>query len=212
MKLLAMGVGGLLAAMAASASADVLYSNGPIKGTNAVGIGPYSGQDYLASNSFSLSANSTVTSVDLGLWAIAVGESPKTLDWVISTTDADWTGQHAIASGTASTLASTLSSTFWGTNGSSGDPVYASSFSTGNVSLNAGTYYLMLHNGVSNSGNLLYWDQIFGPSQDTELGGSTVYHYGSESFTINGTVPEPASLSLLGVGALLLIRRHRSQD
>ncbi len=80
--------------------------------------------------------------------------------------------------------------------------------------LNAGTYWLNLQNGVTNSGDPVYWDENSGPSMASE---NTIGSIPSESFTVLGTsstttsttstttsVPEPSSILLLGSGILSL--------
>jgi hypothetical protein len=57
-------------------------------------------------------------------------------------------------------------------------------FSTGNISLAAGTYYLVLQNAVLTNGGFYFWDENDGPSSATNNIAGAI---GSESFQILGT-------------------------
>jgi hypothetical protein len=78
--------------------------------------------------------------------------------------------------------------------------------------LNAGTYWVNLQNAMEPSGDPAYWDENSGPSSASE---SSVGSIPSEAFTVLGTsssttsttstttsVPEPSSMMLLGTGIL----------
>jgi len=71
------------------------------------------------------------------------------------------------------------------------------------VSMNAGSYWMTLENGVDTLGDPVYWDENSGPSSASETSLGTIP---SESFTIlgransGGTTPEPGSLLLFGTG------------
>ena len=78
-------------------------------------------------------------------------------------------------------------------------------------SLNAGTYWLNLHDATTTVGEPVYWDDNNGPSRASI---NTIGTLPSESFTVLGTgsttssTPEPTSILLfgsgvIGVGALL---------
>ena len=85
-------------------------------------------------------------------------------------------------------------------------------------SLNVGTYWVTLQNGVVNTGDPVYWDENSGPSSASETSLGTIP---SESFTVlgstgststTGTTPEPSTLMMVGSGALgfLGILRRKS--
>ena len=75
-------------------------------------------------------------------------------------------------------------------------------------SLNVGTYWMSLQDGVVNTGDPVYWDENRGPSMASETSLGTIP---SESFTLlgstgtttsTGTTPEPGGLMLFGSGML----------
>lgn len=171
-------------------SDSTLYDNGPDDGQQAYTIS----QQYNVTNSFTLSANSTLTSATFSNWFLA-GDTGSQVDWLVTTAPF---GGTTLGSGTAS-----LSGTFVGTN-DFGFDVYNETFSLGGLALNMGTYYLQLQNEVVTGGDPGYWGESNGPSTAFDIEGQIP----SESFLITGNptggggVPEPSSIVLLGSGIL----------
>jgi len=193
-----------------SAAAAVLYDNGALNGNiSAFTIGGAGGEDYGVSDSFTLGAASTISSVDFGVWTYP-GDTVSTVDWGITTVygSGSFDPSNFIAGGTATVLSgpTSLNSLGW--------PIGVDSFSTGAVSLGAGTYYLVLQNAVAVNagapdGNPVYWDETDGLSSAYSSILNSLYNAatgasGSESFQIFGTsgveVPEPASWVLMLIG------------
>ena len=216
----------LLAVAVIPASADLdLYSNGPINGNfDAFGIG---GVGVSVSDSFVLTSASTVTGVDFGAWTYDFADKSVTsVQWSIGTTP----GDLSLGTGTADTT-----DTFFGTStntlfGAGVFTVDSDSFSTGNISLGAGAYYLTLQNAVTAPVNTqAYWDVNNGPSSAFYNADSpnpipfanyeVVCTTCSEAFDIQGTTgtvtPEPDSYAvlILGFGGVILaVRSRRSKQ
>jgi len=198
----------LLAMAVVPASAD-LYSNGPINGTLAA-YDIFGGQSI--SDSFVLSSASTVTGVDFGAWT-GLGDSITSVQWSIGTTP----GDSSLGGGVANTTDVLFSN-------SNGYTVDTDTFSTGSISLGAGTYYLTLQNSTTASGNSEgFWDINNGPSSGyfdganplaNDLSGCTTC---SEAFGIQGTggtvTPEPGYWALLSVAVvgLIWVKRRRAR-
>lgn len=206
------------AALASSAaSADLLYDGGAINGQI---DGWTLNYGYQVGDTFSLGSASTVTGVEnMGLWLFA-GDNATSVDWAITS---DPTGAGTTyGSGTAAlTLTPFLTPNGFGYN------VYAASFSVGALALNSGTYWLVLQNLVVDTGNPGYWDINDGPSQawesafgfDPRDGGgcdTAAFNECSDSFQIvgrtGGTVPEPATLVLVGAGLAGMSRLRRKKN
>jgi len=205
----------LLAIAVVPATADVpLYSNGAVSGA----IGGYTiCCTYAVSDSFVLSSASTVTGVDFGAWTF-YGDKVNSVQWSIGTTP----GDSSLGSGTAAVSDNSLVKSY----GAGGYDVNSDSFSTGPLSLGAGTYYLTLQNadtvtGTAN-GAYAFWDVNQGPSSAFQNGGSltnSVFGQGSnsESFDIQGTsgtvTPEPGYWALLSVAivGLIWVKRCRAR-
>jgi hypothetical protein len=131
------------------------------------------------SNSFTLTQSATVTGVNFGAWTNA-GNLITTVDFGISTTDTSFP-INGTATVTSGSLISGAGLGFF--------DVRLDSFATGNISLAAGTYYLVLQNAATNGGNAAFWDVNSGPS--------------TASFAVNGTfiesIPSSNSFQILGV-------------
>jgi hypothetical protein len=211
----------MLAIATVPAWADVLYSNGPINGTiGALFIGnveiPNVGSfSYATSDSFVLSSASTVTGVDFGAWT-AGGDSITSVQWSIGTTP----GGSSLGSGVANTIDTFFAASF------SGSTVDSDSFSTGNISLGAGTYYLTLQNANTAQGRPPAWDINNGPSSAFYGTGASLANVAgrfgpgsdSEAFDIQGTTtavtPEPGSYAalVLALGGVMLVWSRRAKE
>jgi hypothetical protein len=191
------------------ASAQVLYSNGPINGT-VDAWAPNFG--YVVSDSFSLTSAATVGGFSFGVWE-SPGVTLLSVDWSI--TSAEF-GGTVYGSGTARRYEN-LTDQFISVNqyGYDIDEITVSGL---NVGLSANTYWLNLQNCTPE----IYWDENSGAGCTSQgcpslASDSAVGTIPSESFTIYGTTstgvtPEPSSIMLFGsgiVGLAGVLRRKR---
>lgn len=191
---------GLAAAGALTVScavqAAVIYDNGApdlISGSEMTA--------YLQSEDFTLGAATTITGIHF--WSIDSGLADGTISWQIYSDNLGDPGSILASGNTAVTRTATGNALFFGTE-------YANDFGIAALSLGPGTYHLGLHNGALSVTNRLefYWET-------TALNGTTTgredaapftnawYDNGQEHafyLTSDQTVPEPASLALLGIG------------
>jgi hypothetical protein len=177
------------------AKADpVLYSSGPINGIgNGYNISGNGG--YAVSDSFTLANASNLTGAQLGLYTWGTpGPTPESVQWSIGTTPF---GSDK-ASGTNSLTSVFQNSNY---NASGYFSIFSSTFPL-NQQLGSGNYWLTLQNATSSDGNGVAWDQNYGAS--TTFSTFSASPDGGETFQIFGTVttatPEPASITLLGIG------------
>jgi hypothetical protein len=213
-----MGVLALASLATLPASAGILYNNdfgGVVSGDNFNENAWTIDYGLELGNSFVLTGNSTIQSINIALW-VAPGDNLTSVDWqILANNGSNPLTGTILESGTTSPDATLLESgNAWGYN------IYEESFDITPLALSGGTtYWLTIQNAVVPSGDFIFWDQSDGPS--------TFYHNtlgyfpgppggyscgglctGSESFQLLGTsgptVPEPGTLLLLG-GALIAL-------
>ena len=192
------------------ASAAVLYDNGPLNGAVDAFTINYG---YAVSDSFTLTHAATVAGVNFGVWS-QPGDTMSAIDWAITANASDYNPADAIGIGTAA-----VTTNFTGNLGFGYYSLAVDNFSTGSVNLAAGTYYLVLQNAATNSGNPIYWDESDGASSASDSGIGNLANFsranvtGSESFQIlSGAVPEPSTWAMMmvgfgGLGAAMRSRR-----
>ena len=192
-------VSGVLSAT--QASADLLYDNGPSAGNNTYNIvGPS-----IISDSFVLSQDSTITGVNFAGWT-GHGATISSLQFGIVSTPSNFTLSTTVGVANGALLSGIFPE--W--------DVRADSFSTGNFSLAAGTYYLVIGDAIASTANTpvggeVGWDENGGPSTATANCCNGVFP--SNSFQILGVaaVPEPSTwaMTILGFAGIGFIAYRR---
>ena len=198
----------------------VLVNDYPIAGNNDALTINFS---FSVSDQFILGSADTITGVNFGAW-LDPGDTFDTVAWTISSGDT-YDGLGTIyGSGTAST---SLDSSVTPYANVYGYEVESETFSTGDLDLGAGTYFLTLDDAATAEGQAAYWDvnEVSDVSYDNSTGNNASYcntdpgynnddgsYTGNcaEAFQILGpstttSAPEPGTLSLLGAGMLALV-------
>jgi hypothetical protein len=207
--LLMLLAGVLLATVAASA--QILYDNGPINGDT---DGWTINEGFNVNDNFTISTgNSHISGLSFGAWLFP-GDILESVQVLISSEAFGGTVYF-------NQQVSIMQSSYCATN-SYGFNICTESATFDGPNLGNGTYWLTLLNGVVNDGDPVYWDENSGvdctsegcPSQACE--GDCEGSIPSESFTVlgtststTGTVPEPASLALVGGGFFVIVETLR---
>jgi len=196
----------LVALVAIPATAQTVYSNGPINGNTdawTINFG------FIVSDTFNVSNNgATITGASFGLWLMPGDPPLSSVDLSITSGE---NGGTSYFDQTVNITQGTCTLNQFGFN------VCVDNTTFNGPTLNVGTYWLNLQQACDQCGGPAYWDENSGPSQASE---NSVGSIPSESFTIFGTgsttsttasVPEPSSIMLLGSGVLglaSLLRRR----
>ena len=195
---------GLLAVSAMPASAAVLYDNGATD--TALNSRPINFGGEVA-NSFTLEQAATITGINFQ--SLDFPGSPAT-----TINSVNWAITPGVDFAAATTAAATASSYLL--TQQNGYNVDSNAFSTGDLTLAAGTYYLLLEGATTTTGSQAYWSE--------SDGSSTAYQNGfpyspSESFQVLGSpagvsaVPETATWMMM-IGGFGMVggamRRKRS--
>jgi len=186
---------------AATASAQTVYSNGPINGnTDAWDIN----FGFIQSDTFNVANNGTsITGASFGMWLFP-GDTLTSAELSITSGE---NGGTSYFNQTVNFTASDCKANDRGFN------VCQENTSFNGPNLNSGTYWLNLQNASVPSGDPVYWDENSGPSSASN---SEIGTIPSESFTVlgstststttstttTGTVPEPSTIMLFGSGIL----------
>lgn len=157
----------MLAGIPSARADNVVYTDGAVNGTI---NGREFANGFQVGDTFTLTAQSTLTEVDLGVWLIP-GTNLSSLDWSIysyvdSTTVPGTGASTSLGSGTKAAVSYAPSYFIAGEN-IFGAEVEGFSFSLPSVDLGVGTYWLVLSNAVLSkvSTEPVYWDESDGPSE-----------------------------------------------
>jgi hypothetical protein len=183
------------------ADADLVYDNGSWH-QGAIEVNAAS----LVTDSFTVATTTALSGAQVEVMAIP-GDVLTGVSWSIGTSAFG----SEISSGTASLTNTPTGLTYGGY-----WPVVESTFLLSGTVAAGTTYYLTLTNLSTAENGTGWWDQSEGPSSafSTEVGGEI----GSTSFQLYGVaaVPEPATITQLGIAAVCLIgyrlRRLKKSD
>ena len=196
----------LLAAVAPAAAQQVLYENGPINGTEdgwTINFG------FAVSDTFTIAGGtSTLQGMSFGAWLLP-GDTLESVE--VTITSSEFGGTLYFDQSVNLTATGCVANQY-------GYDVCQENGLFHGPTMNGGTYWVTLQNGVVNDGDPVYWDENAGvgchsvgcPSLPSENSLGTIL---SESFTMLGTVqtgtggstPEPGTLVLFGTGVLGVI-------
>jgi hypothetical protein len=179
--------------VAVPASAGVLYDNtGPGSlTTNAWSFYNGGGGGSSVTDSFTLTTLAQVNGISFDVWTNP-GDSLNSYTWSIS----DSAFGAPIATGDVAGGPNTQVATAYGYYS-----ILQESISIPDVDLTAGTYWLELSNGSDAYDTSVWWDESDGASAAFSSDAGAI---ASETFQINGTVPEPSSVLLLAPAMLAL--------
>ncbi|HEY3839256.1 MAG TPA: hypothetical protein VGL72_21935 [Bryobacteraceae bacterium] len=179
---------------AVPASAGVLYDNtGPGSlTTNAWSFYNGGGGGSSVTDSFTVASGlDHVTGIDFDVW-VNPGDSLNSYTWSISSSAFG----APIASGNVAGGPNTQVATAYGYYS-----ILQESVSIPDLDLTAGTYWLELSNGSDAYDTAVWWDESDGASAAFSSDAGAI---ASETFQIDGTVPEPSSVLLLAPAMLAL--------
>jgi hypothetical protein len=176
----------------------VLYTDGAVNGTFG---GDTINNGFAVSDSFTLDQTSTITGVNFGAWT-HVGDTISTIEYGITSLSGTYpvTGAAVVSNGPV----------IPGT-GFAGGPnrfydVRIDSFSTSNITLGPGTYYLVLQAAATEDGTEAYWDANFGWSTATmnypNNNSSLAFPQSFDILGIADPVPEPSTWAMMILGFL----------